>query len=172
MHVTMVKGRVMTVSKQPVPAMARQQAATRIVERLRTAGHAAYLAGGCVRDLLLGREPFDFDVATSATPDIVLDMFPRTFAVGAQFGVVLVADAIESAEVLTEVATFRADGEYSDGRRPDSVRYTRSAELDVLRRDFTINGMLLDPERMRTTGSVAGAVLDFVGGVEDLRKHV
>ncbi|MHB1856986.1 MAG: hypothetical protein ACYCPM_06085, partial [Acidobacteriaceae bacterium] len=116
MHVTMVKGRVMTVSKQPVPAMARQQAATRIVERLRTAGHAAYLAGGCVRDLLLGREPLDFDVATSATPDIVLDMFPRTFAVGAQFGVVLVVDAFESAEVLTEVATFRADGEYTDGR--------------------------------------------------------
>ena len=168
----MVKGRVMTVSRHAVPVGARQQAAIRIVERLRAAGHVAYLAGGCVRDLLLGREPLDFDVATSATPDTVLDMFSRTFAVGAQFGVVLVVDAFESAEILTEVATFRADGEYSDGRRPDSVRYTRSAELDVLRRDFTINGMLLDPERMRATGSVTGAVLDFVGGVEDLRKRV
>ena len=85
----------MTLSHPSVPASARQQAATQIVERLRAAGHAAYFAGGCVRDLLLGREPLDFDVATSATPEQVLAMFPRTFAVGAQFGVVLVVDAYD-----------------------------------------------------------------------------
>lgn len=162
----------MTVSHPPIPASARQQAATQIVERLRAAGHVAYFAGGCVRDLLLGREPLDFDVATSATPEQVLAIFPRTFAVGAQFGVVLVADAYDAAEILTEVATFRSDGAYSDGRRPDSVRYTESAEQDVLRRDFTINGMLLDPERLKTAANVGDAVLDFVGGREDLRNGI
>jgi len=134
------------------------EAACRILRTLRDAGHEAYLAGGCVRDLLLGLEPKDFDVATSATPDIVLRMFPRTFAVGAHFGVVLVsrpcdtasgvggeAASDEGGRILTEVATFRSDGAYSDGRRPDQVRYTCSAEEDVQRRDFTINGLLLDP---------------------------
>src|ERR1700722_8236408 len=129
--------------------------ATEIARTLREHGHEAYFAGGCVRDLLLGREPADYDVATSATPDVVLEMFPRTFAVGAHFGVVLVAtcggaDAAGAAEtnpdyVLTEVATFRSDGAYSDGRHPDAVRYTTSAEEDVKRRDFTINGLLMDP---------------------------
>jgi poly(A) polymerase len=132
----------------------------------------AYFAGGCVRDMLLAREPLDFDVATSATPEQVLAMFPRTFAVGAQFGVVLVVDAYQQAEILTEVATFRNDGAYKDGRRPESVSYTNSAEQDVLRRDFTINGMMLDPERLETTGGVSEAVLDFVGGREDLRRGV
>jgi poly(A) polymerase len=162
----------MTISHPSIPASARQQSATQIVERLRVAGHAAYFAGGCVRDLLLGREPTDFDVATSATPQQVLDMFPRTFAVGAQFGVVLVVDAYEDGEILTEVATFRNDGAYSDGRRPDAVRYTESAEQDVLRRDFTINGMLLDPEKLRISGNVDEAVLDFVGGREDLQRGI
>ncbi|MHB1957425.1 MAG: CCA tRNA nucleotidyltransferase [Acidobacteriaceae bacterium] len=162
----------MTVSHPSISASARQQAAMHIVERLRAAGHIAYFAGGCVRDLLLGRDPSDFDVATSATPQQVLAMFPRTFAVGAQFGVVLVVDACEGAEILTEVATFRSDGAYSDGRRPDAVRYTDSAEQDVLRRDFTINGMLLDPARLRTSGSVSNAVLDFVGGREDLQRGI
>jgi putative nucleotidyltransferase with HDIG domain len=101
-----------------------------------------------------------------------LAMFPRTFAVGAQFGVVLVVDAYEDAEILTEVATFRNDGAYSDGRRPDAVRYTESAEQDVLRRDFTINGMLLDPEKLRTAGNVGEAVLDFVDGRKDLQKGI
>ena len=119
-------------------------------------GIEAYLAGGCVRDLLLGREPEDYDVATSATPDIVLDMFPRTFAVGAHFGVVLVAsrdrsgcceDGSVEERCVTEVATFRSDGVYSDGRHPDEVRYTKTAAEDVQRRDFTINGLLLDPLR-------------------------
>jgi poly(A) polymerase len=148
--------------------------AMRVVATLRTAGHQAYLAGGCVRDLLLGREPADYDVATSATPDVVLDMFERTFAVGAKFGVVLVAP--EDTGFVTEVATFRSDGAYSDGRRPDAVRYSKSAEEDVQRRDFTINGLLLDPMR---DGGVLGdreglraAVLDYVGGVRDLDAGV
>jgi poly(A) polymerase len=162
----------MTINDTSIPASARQQAATQIVERLRTAGHAAYFAGGCVRDLLLGWEPLDFDVATSATPEQVLAMFPRTFAVGAQFGVVLVVDAYDGSEILTEVATFRNDGAYSDGRRPESVSYTDSAEQDVLRRDFTINGMLIDPERLQAAGSVGDAVLDFVGGGADLQRGI
>jgi poly(A) polymerase len=130
--------------------------ALRILATLREAGYEAYLAGGCVRDLLLGREPADYDVATSATPDVVLEMFPRTFAVGAHFGVVLVAAKPEdSSEGLAppqvaqvEVATFRSDGAYSDGRHPDKVRYTLSAAEDVQRRDFTINGLLLDPLKL------------------------
>jgi poly(A) polymerase len=127
------------------PATPQSEAALEIIRALRTAGHQAYLAGGCVRDLLLGRAPADYDVATSATPDIVLEMFPRTFAVGAHFGVVLVAPDAEDTQFVTEVATFRSDGAYSDGRHPDAVRYTTSPEEDVKRRDFTINGLLLDP---------------------------
>jgi putative nucleotidyltransferase with HDIG domain len=174
------------------------EAALRIIERLRAAGFEAYLAGGCVRDLLLGREPLDYDVATSAAPDVVLEMFERTFAVGAHFGVVLVAtcgtcgvattcggaDAADAAQgecegqeyVTTEVATFRSDGAYSDGRHPDAVRYTRSAEEDVQRRDFTINGLLLDPlrggrlldERNCDSSFLRAAVIDYVGGLADL----
>jgi poly(A) polymerase len=123
------------------------EAALRIVEALRARGYEAYLAGGCVRDLLLGREPADYDVATSAPPEVVLEMFPRTFAVGAHFGVVLVAPESEESGFVTEVATFRSDLKYSDGRHPDGVRYTKTAEEDVKRRDFTINGLLLDPVR-------------------------
>jgi poly(A) polymerase len=125
----------------------RFEAALKIVQTLRARGYEAYFAGGCVRDLLLGREPADYDVATSATPDVVLEMFPRTFAVGAHFGVVLVAPEAEDAGFVTEVATFRSDLSYSDGRHPDAVRYTKTAEEDVKRRDFTINGLLLDPLR-------------------------
>jgi poly(A) polymerase len=141
------------------PATSQFDAALQIIAALRAAGFEAYLAGGCVRDLLLGREPHDCDVATSATPDVVLRLFPRTFAVGAHFGVVLVASDCDAAQpmrakseqlappqVVTEVATFRSDGAYSDGRHPDAVRYTTSAEEDVRRRDFTINGLLLDPD--------------------------
>jgi poly(A) polymerase len=151
---------------------ARQSAADAIVTRLRSAGHAAYFAGGCVRDLLLGREPHDFDVATDARPDAVLEMFPRTFAVGAHFGVVLVADEADGKELLTEVATFRNDGAYSDGRHPDAVRFSDSAEEDVKRRDFTINGMLLDPLILNETGDLEASVLDFVGGRGDLAAGV
>jgi len=152
------------------------EAALRIVETLRSRGHEAYLAGGCVRDLLLGREPSDYDVATNATPDVVLDMFPRTFAVGAHFGVVLVAPETESTGFVTEVATFRSDLAYSDGRHPDAVRYTTSAQEDVQRRDFTINGLLLDPlreverfaEHIADPKLLRSAVLDYVGGLADL----
>ena len=127
-----------------------------------------------MRDLLLGREPADYDVATSATPDVVLDMFERTFAVGAKFGVVLVAP--EDAGFVTEVATFRSDGAYSDGRRPDVVRYSQSAEEDVQRRDFTINGLLLDPLRaggiLENREQLRVAVMDYVGGIGDLDAGV
>ncbi len=162
------------------------EAALRIVETLRSHGHEAYLAGGCVRDLLLGREPADYDVATSATPEVVLEMFPRTFAVGAHFGVVLVAPETEHASFVTEVATFRSDLAYSDGRHPDGVRYTKTAAEDVERRDFTINGLLLDP--LRGGGPLRGGrpldesigdpqtlrdeVLDFVGGLSDLNAGI
>ena len=149
-------------------------AAIGVVEKLRAAGYEAYLAGGCVRDLLLGRTPSDFDVATSATPDVVLDMFDRTFAVGAHFGVILVADGDEEGYITTEVATFRSDGAYSDGRHPDAVRYTKSAEKDVKRRDFTINGLLVDPLRddVRQAIALRRTVMDFVGGVSDLEVGI
>ena len=148
------------------PVTRQFEAALRIIGELRAAGYEAYLAGGCVRDLLLGREPKDYDVATSATPDVVLALFPKTFAVGAHFGVVLVADGDDEGYVTTEVATFRSDGAYSDGRHPDVVRYTTSAEEDVLRRDFTINGLLLDP--LQRADDLHSAVIDYVGGMADL----
>jgi len=142
-------------------------AAQGILRRLKSEGFEAYLAGGCVRDLLLGRKPKDYDVATSARPEIVLDLFPRTFSVGAHFGVVLVASEGNGQSTLTEVATFRSDGDYSDGRHPDQVRYTLSAEEDVQRRDFTINGLLLDGLDEHK-GGLRDSVLDFVGGLDDL----
>ena len=169
-----------------MPATRQFDAAIKIIATLRAAGHQAFLAGGCVRDLLVGREPKDYDVATSATPDVVLEMFPRTFAVGAHFGVVLVADSAgftgadasdqtdEEASKpeygITEVATFRSDGAYSDGRHPDGVRYTNSAEEDVRRRDFTINGLLLDP--VIAGQNLPSAVIDRVGGLADLEAGI
>jgi len=149
-----------------LPNSRQFDAALRVVGELRSAGYEAFLAGGCVRDLLLGREPKDFDVATSATPEVVLGLFPRTFAVGAHFGVVLVADGDHEGYGTTEVATFRSDGAYSDGRHPNVVRYTASAEEDVRRRDFTINGLLLDP--MKDMDDLPSAAIDYVGGVQDL----
>jgi tRNA nucleotidyltransferase/poly(A) polymerase len=143
--------------------------ATRIVRVLREHGYSAYLVGGCVRDLLLNREPADYDVATSATPNDVMHMFPQTLAVGAQFGVVLVPsrrDAEDGARdnYAIEVATYRSDGVYSDGRHPDQVQFSTQARLDVERRDFTINGLLLDP--------VTSEVFDYVGGRSDLKHGV
>jgi len=149
--------------------------ATTIVETLRQRGFQTYLVGGCVRDLLLGREPKDYDVATDATPQQVMEIFPETYAVGVQFGVVLVpapdrdlesdaATGRSSKSHAVEVATFRSDIGYSDGRHPDEVRFSRKPEEDVARRDFTINGMLLDPR--------SGEVLDFVCGRKDLESGI
>jgi len=153
-----------------LPVTLQFDAALKIVGELRAAGHEAYLAGGCVRDLLLGREPSDYDVATSATPDVVLKLFPKTFAVGAHFGVVLVADGERDEYGTTEVATFRSDGAYSDGRHPVAVRYTTNAVEDVKRRDFTINGLLLDP--LHEAEDLRRAAIDYVGGLADLDAGV
>jgi poly(A) polymerase len=173
-----------------------------VVQTLRNRGHQAYLVGGCVRDLLLGREPADYDVATDAKPDEVMRIFPETYAVGAQFGVVLVPIPQSERELQSqnashfardshtprkgdgdsgsglvdehllghnhkasiEVATFRCDVGYSDGRHPDEVRFSRDPREDVQRRDFTINGLLLDP--------LKNEVLDFVGGQQDLNAQI
>jgi putative nucleotidyltransferase with HDIG domain len=146
------------------------EAALQIVKTLRDRGYEAYFAGGCVRDLLLGREPADYDVATNATPDVVLEMFPRTFAVGAHFGVVLVAPDAGDAGFVTEVATFRSDLAYSDGRHPDGVRYTKTPEEDVKRRDFTINGLLLDPVRLeKATADPSPPVASATSAQDDSR---
>ncbi|MBW4038675.1 MAG: CCA tRNA nucleotidyltransferase [Acidobacteria bacterium] len=175
---------------------AAYEAAVGVVRRLRELGYAAYFAGGCVRDLLLGVEAKDFDVATSATPEVVQAAFARTEAVGAHFGVVLVMDeaggggqpcpqglkpisskgddvraearTLQSGRIVTEVATFRHDGAYSDGRRPDAVRFSTDPREDVLRRDFTINGLLLDVMAYEAGGALEDCVLDFVGGRGDL----
>ncbi|MGC2299933.1 MAG: CCA tRNA nucleotidyltransferase [Acidobacteriaceae bacterium] len=154
-----------------------QLAAERIVLQLRAAGYEAYFAGGCVRDILLGLPPKDYDVATSAHPNAVLALFPRTFAVGAHFGVVLIANDIPDAdgnshESVTEVATYRSDVAYLDGRHPTEVRFSSSAQEDVLRRDFTINGMMFDPILHRQTCNLTSAVLDYVGGKNDLRDGI
>lgn len=133
--------------------------AVRVARRLREAGHQALFAGGCVRDHLRGKTPLDFDIATSAPPEEVQALFDRTVAVGARFGVVLV---IEEGRRF-EVATFREDLGIRDGRHPAAVRYA-DAEADARRRDFTINGMFLDPE--------TGAVLDHVGGQRDLKARL
>ena len=149
------------------------RAARAIATRMRGAGHQAFFAGGCVRDLLLGKVAKDFDVATSATPDEIIALFPRTLQVGAHFGVILVLEAIGEQEIATEVATFRHDGAYLDGRRPDAVRFTADPREDVLRRDFTINGMLLDPWAIVDGPEVdESAVLDFIGGREDLSARL
>ncbi|MBX6313773.1 MAG: CCA tRNA nucleotidyltransferase [Isosphaeraceae bacterium] len=139
----------------------RRAFATEVVRRLRQAGFQAYWAGGCVRDLLLGLQPSDYDVATDATPEQVKALFRRTVAVGESFGVVRVLGPPGAGEV--EVATFRSDREYLDGRRPESVIFS-TPQADAERRDFTINGMFLDPE--------TGAVIDYVGGREDLQHRV
>jgi len=176
-----------------------KQHAVEIVRTLREAGHQAYLVGGCVRDLLLGSEPADYDVATDASPDEVMRIFPETYAVGAQFGVVLIpvperrngacaisaegdlrqdaasciatnpvgregSCSVSAKSNLVEVATFRSDIVYSDGRHPDQVRFSKDPRQDVERRDFTINGLLLDPFN--------NEVLDFVGGRKDLESGI
>ncbi|MBS1855591.1 MAG: CCA tRNA nucleotidyltransferase [Acidobacteria bacterium] len=136
-------------------ALARQ-----VIHRLRDSGHRAYLVGGCVRDLLLETKPKDFDIATDARPDRIMDLFPRSSRVGAHFGVVLVRDYFEQ----VEVATFRSDHDYLDGRHPEQVRFESDPRQDVLRRDFTINGLMMDPDD--------GKVLDFVEGRADLERGI
>src|ERR1700719_5160436 len=132
--------------------MTPRELAEQICATLRGHRHQAYFVGGCVRDLELGREPADYDICTDARPDRVQELFPRSLAVGAKFGVILVVE--EGAQV--EVATFRSDIGYSDGRHPDLVEYSDSPQEDVRRRDFTMNGLLMAP--------ATGEVLDFVGG--------
>ena len=143
-------------------------AALSVLERIRESGHSAYFVGGCVRDVLLGVAPQDYDIATSARPEDVMALFPDTVAVGAQFGVILVLvrpnGTRDAAPIQVEVATYRNDVGYSDGRHPDSVRYSDSAQEDVQRRDFTINGLLLDP--------IKNEVLDYVGGRSDLERKI
>src|SRR5256714_9773821 len=136
-----------------------ESAARSIAHRLRERGHAAYFAGGCVRDLLRDQAPKDFDIATDARPETVQKLFPRTYAVGAHFGVIVVLEN----EFQFEVATFRSDGAYLDGRHPVEVHFA-SAEEDAARRDFTINGMFFDPEKEE--------VIDFVGGRADLERQL
>src|SRR5437773_1180156 len=140
--------------------MTERDFAIQVVQRLRDAGYQALWAGGCVRDELLGLVPKDYDVATDARPEQVRRLFRRTVAVGMSFGVVEVLGPRDNPEPLrVQVATFRTDGHYTDGRRPDEVTFS-SAREDALRRDFTINGMFFDPLR--------GELLDYVGGRADL----
>ena len=160
----------MDLPLKPIPDSSLA-AATRIAATLTAHGHQAFFAGGCVRDLLLGLRPKDFDVATSATPAEVIALFPRTEQVGAHFGVVLVLDEAGGQSLATEVATFRHDGAYADGRRPEAVRFSLSPAEDVERRDFTINGMLLDPAGIGAGSLDRAAVLDLVGGREDLARQ-
>jgi poly(A) polymerase len=159
-------------------------AATSIINKLKSHGYEAYLVGGCVRDLLLQRKPKDFDVTTNAVPEEVQAIFEKTIPVGAAFGVVIVVEG----DHQIEVATFRADGTYSDGRRPDSVAYSKSAKEDVIRRDFTINGLLCtgefpfaskefydqvaDGASIFTVGDKTIGIRDHVGGKADLDRGV
>jgi poly(A) polymerase len=144
--------------------MTEREFAIDVVRRLRDAGHEALWAGGCVRDELLGLTPKDYDVATDARPEEVSRLFKRTFAVGASFGVIEVLGPFSADGVLrVQVATFRSDVSYSDGRHPDAVVFS-SAREDALRRDFTINGMFFDP--------VSEKLIDYVGGQIDLRAKM
>ncbi len=142
--------------RRPLPL---RDAAVQVAERLLDAGFVAYFAGGCVRDRLLGGMPDDYDIATDAPPEEVRKLFPSAQGVGESFGVMLVRGGGH----VCEVATFRADGSYADGRRPSEVRYT-VAEEDARRRDFTINGLFEEPR--------TGRIVDFVGGVDDLQRKL
>jgi poly(A) polymerase len=140
--------------------MGAEALARAVIAKLRAAGSQAYLVGGCVRDLLLEKRPKDFDIATDARPDRIMGLFPNSGRVGAQFGVVLVRDGFAQ----VEVATFRSDHDYDDGRHPGAVSFESDPRQDVERRDFTINGLLMDPE--------TGEVLDYVEGRADLERRV
>lgn len=150
----------MTTESATPPNDSDREDALAVVRRLREAGHVACFAGGCVRDVLMGLTPKDYDVATDAPPRRVRELFNNTQAVGAAFGVILVRHH----GTQVEVATFRADGSYADGRRPTDVTFTTTAEEDAKRRDFTINGLFLDPVESR--------VIDYVGGQRDIKAKV
>ncbi len=151
--------RIERVDARVFDATPEGRGASRIVGRLRDAGHQAWLAGGCVRDALLGDTPHDFDVATSATPEEVHAAFPKVVDTGIRFGTVTVVDA----DVSVEVTTFRGESSYLDGRRPSSVSFGVTLEEDAQRRDFTINALYGDPARCE--------ILDPVGGIDDLRDR-
>jgi len=136
-----------------------KDAAIQLVQKLQNQGHETYWVGGCVRDLILHHEPVDYDIATIATPDQILQVFPKAKPIGAQFGVMLV----KVEDHYFEVATFREEGEYLDGRRPTKVEFS-SAEKDALRRDFTINAIFYDP--------ITEKFIDFVKGRSDLRRGI
>jgi poly(A) polymerase len=140
--------------------MESEALARAVIAKLHGAGYQAYLVGGSVRDLLLGAKPKDFDVSTDAHPERIMELFPKSGQVGAHFGVVLVRD--ELAQV--EVATFRSDHDYADGRRPASVHFESDPRQDVLRRDFTMNGLMMEAD--------TGKVLDYVGGRADLERRI
>src|SRR5580698_6721014 len=150
--------------------MSRALSLTRAIEiaaDLRSRGFQAWLVGGCVRDLILGREPKDYDISTDAAPNDLLRLFPRAQLVGAQFGVVLV-DGVE-------IATFRSDHSYTDGRHPGQVVFETDPKQDVLRRDFTINALLLDPTVLDSSSplySLSSQILDYVGGLSDLQAGI
>lgn len=139
----------------------REALALDIIHKLRSGGYQAYLVGGCVRDRLLGIAPKDFDVSTDALPDEIIRYFPESQLVGAHFGVIVVQ---RGGGMHVEVATFRSEGAYADGRRPDEVRFVQDPALDIQRRDFTINGLMEDP--------MIGRIFDFVGGRADLSAKI
>ena len=145
------------------PKQTLRQSALEVVQRLRAAGYEAVWAGGCVRDQLLGIEPKDYDIASSATPDEVRRLFGRrhTLPIGASFGVITLLGPWKAGQI--EVATFRSEAGYSDGRHPDRIEFS-TAEIDAQRRDFTINGLFYDPE--------TDQVLDYVGGRDDLAAGI
>jgi poly(A) polymerase len=147
------------------PELSERDYARQVVERLRNAGYQALWAGGCVRDELLGLAPTDYDVATDAPPEAVCRLFPRTVTVGMSFGVVeVLGPRTRHGPLKVQVATFRSDAEYLDGRHPESVSYSTCPREDAIRRDFTINGMFFDPVESR--------LIDFVGGQDDLQARV
>jgi poly(A) polymerase len=157
-----------------IPGPLARRVATDIVQLLQSQGHIAYFAGGCVRDELLGLTPSDYDIATDATPPRLISLFRNTRHVGAHFGVV----HVHQDGIVVEVATFRADGDYTDQRRPDSVRFSTPVE-DAQRRDFTVNALFLDPlatpaphGATQTHSPLGGVVIDHVNGLADLKSRV
>lgn len=130
-----------------------------IISRINSAGYEAYLVGGCVRDTVMGREPSDFDIATSARPSEIISLFPKTVTVGEKYGTVIVI----CGENRAEVTTFRTDGDYRDGRRPERVSFSESLKDDLKRRDFTVNAMAMDS---------GGKIYDFYGGTDDIKRKI